>query len=409
MDGDHTVTATFTQDEYATIYGTVFKDSNSNQVQDEGEAGIAGVTITLDGVITASTDISGSYVLSTGVAGPHTVIETDPADYSSTTPNTVTLSVELNHSYIVNFGDIPTDQANPCFCLADSYEDDNAVARATDLSVDVRQTHNFCDDSTDWIAFTAKAGDTYTITTSSWGQRADTFLALFGADGHTLLAANDDYDGTKDYSSRIVWQAPTDGVYYVRITNRAGLTGCNTDYDVWIERREMAYIYLPMVARNHNGGTIAAHKSDATLSPTGVITHTCPDAYEVDDTWQQAHAIEEGVGQVHSFDSDPTLYAADKDFVWFDVSGGRTVTFTIAPVTNTQTLMELHDEHGAVLNMTGTTQLVWTPTAGGHYYLSVRPEDGTASFGCADAAGYRLLLEMQEINILYLPMITRNF
>ncbi|MDY7080272.1 MAG: PPC domain-containing protein, partial [Chloroflexota bacterium] len=296
-----------------------------------------------------------------------------------------------------------------CTCDADIYEEDDYLALATHLGAGERQTHDFCDDATDWITFTAQAGDVYTITASSWGPRADTFLALFDTDGQNLLAAADDHEGATDYSARIAWQASADGVYYVRITNQARLTGCNTGYDVWLEQREASYIYLPIMSRNYGHSGAAVTGSNGILFPMGVISHTCPDAYELNDTWQQAHAIEAGVVQVHSFDSDPEQYVADKDLVSFDASAGKTITFTIAPVTNTQTLMNLYDEHGAALGVTGTTRLVWTPASTGQYYLSVGPEDGTTAFGCADAAGYNLLLEVTETNNIYLPLVARDF
>ena len=90
------------------------------------------------------------------------------------------------------------------------------TANSIQIGPDGRQTRDFCDNSTDWIGFNVQAGGLYTITTSAWGQRADTFLALYDTDGQTLLAANDDYQEAPDYSSQIVWQAPTTGVYYLQ-------------------------------------------------------------------------------------------------------------------------------------------------------------------------------------------------
>jgi hypothetical protein len=293
-----------------------------------------------------------------------------------------------------------------CTCQGDAYEGDDVPVQVTPLQVGYayRQTRDFCDDAADWITFTARVNNVYTITTSSWGQRADTLLALFDTDGRTLLAANDDYEGTADYSSRIVWQAPADGVYYVRTTNQTRLTGCNTNYAVWIERQEVSSIYLPIVARNYS--TVAVAKPDAVFYPMGVISHTCPDDYESDDTWQQARAVETGIVQAHSFDSNPEHYVADKDVVWFDASIGRTITFTVASITNTQTLLELYNEHGAALDVTGTTRLVWTPTTDGRHYLSV--SSLTTTFGCADTVGYNLLAETSPLSIIYLPLVIKD-
>jgi hypothetical protein len=142
------------------------------------------------------------------------------------------------------------------------------------------------------------------------------------------------------------------------------------------------------------------------LAPMGVITHTCPDAYEVDDTWQQASLIEPGVVQVHSFDSDPVSYAIDKDYVWFDLQAQHTITFTVPLITNTLTLMELYDANGAGLDVTGTTRLIWTAATAGRYYLGVSSQRDI--YGCADEAGYHLLAETPVAGVIYLPLVARD-
>jgi hypothetical protein len=356
--------------------------------------------------------------------------------------NSVTITSSTPDPNPGNNGDDELTGIGICVCLSDDdYEDDDDPTQASPIQIGTAysQTHDFCSDDPDWIIFTAQAGDIYTITTSSWGQRADTFLVLFDTDAQTPLAANDDYEGATDYSSRIVWQAHADGVYYVRVTNRAGLFGCNTDYHVWVERQDFHYLYLPIVMRNHaaagDGALASLHPSQrvldteatststatgpsAALNPTGVISHTCPDAYDEppDDTWENARPIEIGVVQVHSFDSDPVFYTADKDYVWFDVSEfhvstGKSITLSVTTVTNTQTLMQLHDRNGDALpGATGTftDPLTWAPDAAGRYYLSVSPEEGISTFGCVDEAGYNLLLTMVEVKTIYLPITMRN-
>lgn len=102
-----------TSSNFAAVYGIVFEDTNGNGVQNLGEAGIQDVTVTLDGSDTTTTDASGYYVFTTTVVGTHTVVETDPDGYSSTTPNTVTLSVALNQGYQVDFGDALTTAPGP--------------------------------------------------------------------------------------------------------------------------------------------------------------------------------------------------------------------------------------------------------------------------------------------------------
>ena len=404
---------------YAVIFGTVFEDLNTNAVKDVNEGGIPDVVIVLDGSITTTTDLDGEYTFYVATGGVHTVVEIDPPGYSSTTPNEVDVDVLPGRSYEVNFGDVAGPYAPPCTCPADGCEENDSPTQPFTITVGDVLNQDFCDDAVDWFVFAAQANHVYTITTSSWGQRADTFLALFNGGGADVLAANDDYKGAGDHSSRIVWTAPSDGIYYLRVTNRAGLKGCNTDYTISIEERKLQRIYLPLVVRNFNMASTPSgapatggFTSSAALSPMGVITHTCPDAYEVDDTWEQAKPIQPGVAQDHSFDSDPQYYAADKDFVWFEVSPvhvltARPITFS-AQITGPQVRMELYDSKGDYLNVAGSDRLSWTPTASGRYYLGIQPEDGTIAFGCVNVTGYRLLLEMDVVRYLYLPLVSRN-
>jgi hypothetical protein len=140
------------------------------------------------------------------------------------------------------------------------------------------------------------------------------------------------------------------------------------------------------------------------MRAAGTITHTCPDLYERDDTWQEATAIEDGVAQVHSFDSDPTNYAADKDFVWFELSAGQSVTFTVTKVTGTVTLLELYETGGDALGITGTQHLTWTASGSERTYLSVSPQN--RAFGCTDVAGYKLQANVEPREELYLPLIS---
>lgn len=233
----------------------------------------------MDGTLSKTTDLSGAYTFSTTVPGTHAILERDPPGYDSTTPNIVTLNVSLGQSYQVDFGD---RQSSSCSCPPDKYEDDDSSALAAGLAVGETQPHNFCDDSTDWITFTAEAGNLYTMTTSAWGQRTDTFLSLFDTNAQTLLAANDDCAGGTDYSSCIAWQAPASGIYYLRTTNRVGLNGCQTDYTLWIEVDPRFRVFLPSVMQRYSQGT---GTREAQLYPTGVISHTCPDTHEIDGTW----------------------------------------------------------------------------------------------------------------------------
>jgi uncharacterized repeat protein (TIGR01451 family) len=405
---------------FAAIYGTVFDDGDSDGTWDADEEGLANVRLRLDGSTSARTDGYGRYTFSTTVAGSHTVVETDPPGYLSTTPNSVNQSVSLGQGYRIDFGDV---LAGACVCGPDAYEDDDAPAEATLLQAGSLHTqqHDFCDDAADWFTFTAEYRGVYTVTTSSWGQRADTVLSVYDRDGETLLVSNDDYEHATDYSSIIAWEAPAGGVYYLQVANRGGAVGCYTDYDLSLESQEPSTIFLPLIVRSYPPSLRAqtdqpvtpeavVAPSDLDLGPTGVISHTCPDAFESDDTWTQAVLIETGVAQVHSFDSNPAMYVPDKDFVWFDVEpfhvhSADPIAFTLTHVTDTLPLMTLYDTQGNTMGITGTTQLTWMPDLPGRYYLSVSPQ--TSTFGCADAVGYRLLAQITSVREIYLPLVLR--
>jgi uncharacterized repeat protein (TIGR01451 family) len=399
----------------ATLYGFVFHDTNTNGDWDGGESPIPNVPISLNGTSTETTDSSGMYIFFTPIAGTNTLVETDLPGYFSTTANQREVEVEMAHSYRVDFGDV---LAGGCTCPPDSYEEDDSPGQGVRLIRGTWEYHDFCDDATDWMTFTASADSTYTMTTSSWGQRADTVLSLFDTDGQTVLVANDDFEGSDDFSSQIIWQAPSDGVYYLRVANQAGLSGCHTDYNVRLTGSDPFRILLPLILRGYglSAPKVGAGELDTAteiggativLGPQGVINHACPDSYEVDDSWEQAALIADGEVQVHSFDSDPAQYAADKDVLYFDLMNFQTVTFTISVLTNTQTLMELYDDQGVSLDITGTTQLTWQAAEDGRYYLSVTPLSST--FGCADTAGYNLVAQIPPAGRIYLPLTLRNF
>ena len=71
---------------------------------DDGETGIPWAEVALDGTSHIANGL-GQYTFQVAAAGVHTVVETDPPGYRSTTPNEVNIDVALGNSYLVNFGD----------------------------------------------------------------------------------------------------------------------------------------------------------------------------------------------------------------------------------------------------------------------------------------------------------------
>jgi len=119
-----------------------------------------------------------------------------------------------------------------CIAPADSYESDDTAAIARLISVSITEAHNFhAAGDQDWFKFEAWAGNSYTIEIANLGLNSDTYLYLYDADGATLLAANDDYGGT--LASKIIWQAPANGTYYVMVKHwNPNVGGCGTGYEL---------------------------------------------------------------------------------------------------------------------------------------------------------------------------------
>ncbi len=130
-----TATGTLTPTPTATaapgrVFGTVFDDANANGLQGSGEAGIAGVTVSLydnlnNLVGTQLTAANGSYSFANLAAGNYTVVETDPAGYVSTTDNSVPAAVTPGISTAVNFGDQPIPGGNPASISGVVFNDAN--------------------------------------------------------------------------------------------------------------------------------------------------------------------------------------------------------------------------------------------------------------------------------------------
>ena len=79
----------------SSISGTVFQDDNGNGIQDAGEVGIEGVTVTLTGTddfgnpveLTVLTDASGNYSFDNLNSGTYTVTQTQPAGFNDGADN----------------------------------------------------------------------------------------------------------------------------------------------------------------------------------------------------------------------------------------------------------------------------------------------------------------------------------
>lgn len=91
-----------------TIKGTVYHDLNADGVMGGSEAGVPGVTITVDNGVEMRTDGAGRYKLVVPL-GNYVVTETDPPDWGSTTSNTASVSITAAGQVSqIDFGDVET-------------------------------------------------------------------------------------------------------------------------------------------------------------------------------------------------------------------------------------------------------------------------------------------------------------
>lgn len=85
------------------IEGVVYNDLNMNTIMDMGEPGVPGALVTLVGLDEVTTGSDGMFAFGVS-AGAYTVIETDPAGYTSITENEVAVEV-VDENVWVEFGD----------------------------------------------------------------------------------------------------------------------------------------------------------------------------------------------------------------------------------------------------------------------------------------------------------------
>lgn len=129
---------------------------------------------------------------------------------------------------------------------------DDLPGTATTIELGAKQTHNFDrPGDEDWFRFTAEGGKTYTLHTSDLGASADTYLYLYAPDATTLLASNDDYEGS--LASLIEWTAPTNGTYYMLVRHwNPNAGGCGTGYEIEVYEGSalpVPELYLPVIAK----------------------------------------------------------------------------------------------------------------------------------------------------------------
>jgi hypothetical protein len=232
----------------------------------------------------------------------------------------------------------------------DAYEPDDSIGDVTPIVADGSpQVHNLhVEGDHDYLCFEASAGKAYTIETYDLGSDIDPIIYLYDSQGEEL-AHND--DGTKEpLASRIVWLAPSSGVYCVMV-------------------RDLGEDSAGIDARYSLTAVQSAFAEGA-------------DRYEPDDTPGEATPIEtDGTRQPHTFHT-----TTDVDYVYFTAQQGREYTIQTGGLQGgCDTVIYLYDEAGVELDYDDdagedslASRIVWTAPSTGVHYVRIRDFSGRA-------------------------------
>ena len=283
--------------------------------------------------------------------------------------------------------DTPTPTPPPGEC-ADEFEPDDIPGGAKPIVVngDLQRDRTFhVEGDEDWVKFWAFAGNEYTIQTLDLSPGNDTVLCLYDAEIREL-ECNDDIDYPDNLASRIIWRASASGTYFAKVRHHSPhVGGCGFSYSL-------------------------------------VVTSSvlCEDAYEEDDTLDQAQPITvDGLSQSHNFHV-PCICQGERapdeaDWVKFNAVKGYTYrirTFDLEG--NNDTVLGLYDADGVTVTVNSdevvnddyaddipASEIVWKAPVDGVYYVKVSPFEATVG-GCD--VSYRL--EVATVPFYcYLPVI----
>lgn len=142
---------------------------------------------------------------------------------------------------------LPITIQAPTSCSADVYEADSNYTVAKPIAVaDAPQAHNHCQDTSDWMKFTAEAGKNYSVRVVRTSGYDSPCALLYDTDSTTLLA------GDCNNSPRALdWHANTGGTFYIEVS---GSVGNANEYTVQVQ------LQLPDLTQslNANWPTVAA-------------------------------------------------------------------------------------------------------------------------------------------------------
>ncbi len=138
----------------------------------------------------------------------------------------------------------------PPLCSGDAQEPDDSFSAATGLSTDGVSLNRWFDISQDedWFRMNVRAGARYEIRTSHLAAGVDTTVQIYDLGGLAQLAFDDNGGGGK--ASRLVWQAPQSGTYFVRVAQSAGSAyGCTASYKISAGKQPALRLFFPFIRK----------------------------------------------------------------------------------------------------------------------------------------------------------------
>ncbi|MCL4559772.1 MAG: choice-of-anchor C family protein [Chloroflexi bacterium] len=162
-------------------------------------------------------------------------------------PTSLNYTLKEANAQISNMG-IFNLQA-PLLCPTDHSEPNDTYNTSTEIYPNRDfQTYLFdIKQDTDWFNFKAVAGGKYTISTVNLSVDVDTLIEFYDQDTQTLLGTgvNDNISNT---GSHLIWQAPSNGTYYLRVINpTTDSYGCSESYKLGLV--QVFSVYLPKMQR----------------------------------------------------------------------------------------------------------------------------------------------------------------
>lgn len=128
----------------------------------------------------------------------------------------------------------------PTSTVPDFFEPNDVSGQATLLTINgPRMIHQFYrEGDEDWVQFNATAGSAYDVITDNLSFFADPVITLFGPDGITELAQNDDV-AAGNLAARVRFTAAQSGPHFIRLTDEAGFFGSGTSFEFSVRSFEV--------------------------------------------------------------------------------------------------------------------------------------------------------------------------